>query len=233
MKKYYFLAILILTIALVGLTSVVVKAEQEAKESLLTFRAKKSDLWFKHEGSEIEKTKKDTVETSLKGKLYNLPQQIVEVNKEKEVNRGTALGVVASYFSSSKKGNANWIASNFVDEEKDEIKKLLIKKEFLEERQKSASRIESEYLIGEAIHKEYTILFVEQHYKDGEKITEPLACKKVKGGWRITNSLSNDETFDIVFAALASGEVTNNNGITLRKNSLAAKIRKPEIKIVR
>lgn len=231
MKKYYFLAALILTITLVGLNSAV--AKQESKESLLTFRANKSALWFKHPGSETEKTKKDTVEASLKGKLYDSPQQIIEINKEKEVNRDTALGIVISYFSSSKKGNANWIASNFVDEEKDEIKKLLTKKEFLKERQKSASKIESEYLVGEAKHKDYTILFIEQRYKDSEKIIEPLACKKTKDGWRITNSLSNDETFDIIFAALASGEVTNNNGITLRKNSLAAKIRKPEIKIVR
>ena len=43
---------------------------------------------------------------------------------------------------------------------------------------------------------------------DGRKIKEALALKKTDKGWKIDNEFSSDKTFDIIFAALSSGEVS-------------------------
>ena len=52
------------------------------------------------------------------------------------------------------------------------------------------------------------LVFIEENYINGKIMKESLACKKTEKGWKITNEFSDDKTFDIVFAALSSGEVS-------------------------
>lgn len=218
MKNIYFLifALLLFTLSLTKASiidvdkTVNIKTLEEEKMNKLTFHAKKNTLWLESSKKLSTNKDSDTVEISLSGELYNNPKKIDAVNKNK-VNRSTLEGIVASVFSANKSGDLKWIINNFVDEDKDLIRELFKDKKLLNDSKIDAQKVEAEYLTGYATYRDYTILFVEQYYDEGKKVTEPLACTKTKDGWKITNSLNNDETFDVIFAALASGEVTDKN----------------------
>ena len=181
--------------------------EKKSEEKKLTFRAKEANLWFKSSiPTTDEKIKKKFVETTLKGELYNPPKEILDVIKEK-ADRSTPENLLSSYFSASEEGDIDWIADNFLDAEKEKIKEVFNDKKNLKGSKKNATKMKSKQIVGEAYYKDFTLLFVEQNYGKGNIITEAVACKKTEDGWKVTNSISDDKTFDIVFAALSSGEV--------------------------
>ena len=218
MSKTFFSAAMML---IVTLTSIVFAkdiristSEKEAQgvglknsSGKLTFRAKQSELWFKHSATN-DKKQEETAEVTLTGRFYTPPKKVSTISK-KEVDRSTPEGLIDSHFSASKKGDLKWIVDNFIDEEQSKVKSVFENKKILKEGQLSAKKIEAEYLTGEADYKEHTLLFIEQQYGMGVKVTEAVACKKTEDGWKLTNALSADETFDIVFAALSSGRVTD------------------------
>lgn len=173
-------------------------------ENKLTFRARKSALWFKNKIA--NKTKGNVVEVSLEGELYNPPKKISEVSKNK-IDRSTPEGVLASFFSASEKADLDWITSNYIDEEKDKVKTFFEDKKNLQDSKSASKSIKSKFITGKAKYKDYSIVFIEQNYKNGKDVTEAIACKETSDGWKITNEIANDEVFDIVFAAVNSGEV--------------------------
>ena len=210
-KKIIFLFVSILTIINCSLAKETEGYKQEAElkaKNNLTFRAKKTNLWL-NKSLELTKDKDDTVEISLPGELYSLPKKISDVTKD-AVDRSTLEGAVASIYSANEKGDVRWIVDNFVDEEKDEIKKVFKDKPVLKDSKLDANNIVSKYITGHANYKDYTIIFIEQEYKSGRKIVEALPCIETSNGWKTTNALLRDTTFDVVFAAVADGEVFDN-----------------------
>jgi hypothetical protein len=172
----------------------------------LAFVTKRSNLWYKHKKDLKEKDIPEIAQVFLEGEIYSKPNKIKEIDR-KNVDRSTPEGLVASYISASKKGDINWIAENFVDEEKDKILNLFSDKKVLKESIEGANKIKAELIRGEAKYKGHLLLFIEQQYPKDLKATETIACRKTQDGWKITNSLSADETFDIVFAAVSTGQV--------------------------
>lgn len=208
MKKKLFIAFNVLVVILFNLNNLFLEANEKTDEStrLLTFRAKKTDLWVKDSTLAKEQSDNDFIEVELQGELYESPKQVFEITK-KEINRNTLEGIVASVFSANKAADLKWIVDNFVDEEKDNAKLLFKNKKILKESQADAKSIRGRYIKGQAEYKDYIIVFVEEDYPRGKKVTEALTCKKTPDGWKVTNALANDETYDVVFAALASGDV--------------------------
>ena len=201
--------------------------KEENKKNELIFKARKSVLWLKHEDPE-NKFPGSTIQTKLSGEIYDVPKEIIDI-KKKNVDRSTPSGAITSYFSASEKGDLKWIVENFLNEEQEKLKSVLGKKT-LKDSKSGAQGIDAKYITGHANYNGYTIIFVEQQYSDDRKVTEAIACKKTDDGWRLTNSLSEDKTFDIVFAALNSGEVTSGNK---RIGFLGPIINKPIIELVR
>lgn len=198
--------------------------KQTEKKKKIIFRIRKSQLWFKHDELK-DKKDNDIIEVSLNGELYRVSVPVKEVTR-KDIDLSTPEGLVASYFSASKEGDINWILENFVNEEKDKIQSLFSDRKTLKESKKGAKSIKQELITGKVEYKDYVILFIEQESETRQKVTEAVACKKTKDGWRLTNELSQDKTFDIVFAALSNGRVFEEGGIE-------TKIRKPEVRIIR
>lgn len=180
--------------------------KNEDYEGELIFRANASDLWTDNSKA---KDGKNTVEVTLAGELYEEPAKIIGVSR-KFSDKKTLEGLASSYFSSSKVGDIDWIQENFLDKEKDKIRSVYERKNAIEASKSGARSIKDAYITGKAEYKDYVILFIEQRYGDGTKVREALACKETKDGWRLTSSLTNDETFDVVFAALSTGEVKEN-----------------------
>lgn len=177
-----------------------------AEEKKLVFRARETDLWFKSSLPVEEDKKRRYVEATLDGELFPSPKEIQDVDKD-NVDRSTPEGLLSSYFSASEEGDVNWIVSNFLEDEQGKLKTILSNKKILKGSTKGAKKLKTKLLKGSALYNEFTLLFVEQSYGKGKKITEVVACKETNNGWKITNSLSEDKTFDIVFAAVSSGWV--------------------------
>lgn len=182
------------------------KKKEIVESGQIKFKVKKQNLWFKNK---LEKTEKlsDFAELSLPGKLYDPPREIQTIEKKEEADRSTLENAVASVFSANKSGDLNWIVENFVDSEREKIKKIFQNKKLLEESKADAEKIISIYITGQVDYKDSTIVLIEQKYIDGRKAKESMACKKTEKGWRVTNEFSADKNFDIVFAALSYGEV--------------------------
>ena len=180
----------------------------EEQKNLLLFQTKKAYLWVKDSSLAKDKNIDDFIEVSLPGELYEHPKKILTVSK-KEVDRSTLDGIAVSLFSANKAGDLKWITSNFVDDEQNKIKTLFKNKTVLRDSQKDFQNIKTIYLTGQAEYKDYIILFVKENYQSGKKVTEAIACKQIQDGWRITNALADDETYDVVFAALSNGKVTD------------------------
>ena len=182
------------------------KKAEVIESGQITFKTKRLNLWLK-EKSIDEKKLNELVEITLPGKLYSPSKEILMVEK-KEVDRSTIEGTIASVFSANRSGDINWISDNFTDKDKEQIKKLFTNKKTLEDSKSDAQKIISVYITGQADYKGSVLVFIEEGYINGKKIKESIACKKTEKGWKVTNEFSSDKTFDIVFAALSSGEVS-------------------------
>ena len=172
----------------------------------IKFKAKRANLWFK-EKSQDQKKLSEFVEISLPGKLYTPAKEITTIEK-KDVDRSTIENAVASVFSANRAGKVDWIVDNFIDKDKTKVKSLFKNKKILEDSQTDSQKIVAVYLIGQADYKDSVLVFIEQDYIDGRRVKESIALKSTENGWKVTNEFSSDETFDIVFAALSSGEVS-------------------------
>ena len=194
-----------------------IKKAEEVEIGQIMFKVKRTNLWLK-EKSDGKKKLGEFAEITLPGKLYPSPKEIPAIEK-KDIDRSTIDGTVASAFSANKSGDLNWIVDNFTDKDKEKVKAVFKNKKILEQSKADAQKIISAYVIGQADYKGSVLVFIEQDYLDGRKIKESLACKKTEKGWKITNEFSEDRTFDIVFAALSSGEVSIKGKEPLKEKS--------------
>lgn len=182
----------------------------------ITFRAKKSSLWLKTSKLAEGKGLNDFIEIKLSGELFSPGKEIKEIVKE-EMDRSTVEGAVSSAFSANKAGDVNWIVGNFVEEEQKKAKFFFKDKEVLKDSQTDAQQIKSKFITGTVNYLGFVIVFVEQDYGDDKKITEAITLQKVAGEYKITNTLTDDETYDVVFAAISNGEVIPGDKISLKE----------------
>ena len=117
-----------------------------------------------------------------------------------------------------KEGNLKWIVENYLDEEQHLVKDAFKDKNELKVAKLDFQNINTEHLIGHAIYKDYTLLFIEQGYNIGKNLIEAIACKQTQTGWKMTNALGNDKTFDIVFAAVSKGQILDGDKV-ISKNT--------------
>ena len=238
-KKIYVLVLLLLVLCFINPAYLFAEETKEAKQDTkikiqkelmqelnkneqgnLTFRAKKSALWFIKPNADDKESQDATVEVTLPGEIYETPKQVIEVSMRK-VDRSTIEGEAASVFSAGRAGNIKWIVENFVKEDQDRVTMTFKDKKLLKDSKMDAKSVQAEYITGKARYKDYTILFIEQEYgKNGKnkKVTEAIACKQTPEGWKLTNAIASDETFDIVFAAVSNGEVLDGNKNKGRSN---------------
>ncbi len=171
----------------------------------IKFKVKKANLWL-NENPADKKKLDEFVEITLPGKLYNSQKKIKSVEK-KDVDRSTIEGAITSVFSANKSGDLEWIVENFIDKDEETIRSIFTENN-LEKNKATAEKITTTYISGEVNYKDSVIVFIEQDYSDRGKMKESLALKKTDKGWKVTNEFSSDKTFDIVFAAVSTGEVS-------------------------
>ena len=172
-----------------------------ANNEEILFRVKVSNVGLQNSSLLNGKQPTDWVEIRLPGHLYDPPKQFTPVSKQ-AANWKTPIDAAVADFSAFKADDKDWIVEDFVPAEKASIVGLLNDKSAREKNKALFGRRTKRFITGEADYKEYSIVFVRD---SGEAHPVPLVFKKTPSGYKRTNALSQDETFDIVFSALYNG----------------------------
>jgi hypothetical protein len=170
----------------------------------LLFRVQIGDRGMKTDAISKGKTLGDYSEVTLPGALIKPPQKLAPVAKA-NAKFDTPVNAAAADFSAEKSDDADWIVSMFAPGDRADVKSMLADTAMRTRNRGIFAHKDARYVRGQANYKNYVLLFI----VDGNLDNAPnvLAFVKTPDGFRRTNALSADDTFDIVWSALRLGEV--------------------------
>ncbi len=159
---------------------------------------------MKTDAIEKGKTLADYTEVTLPGALIKPPLKLAPVAKA-NAKSDTPVAAAAADFSAEKADDADWIVSMFAPTDRADVKSMLADKAMRARNRGIFAHKDARYVRGHANYKDYVLLLI----VDGKLDNSPqvLALVKTPAGFRRTNALSADDTFDIVWSALRLGEV--------------------------
>jgi len=170
----------------------------------LLFRVQIGDRGMKTDAISKDKTLTDYSQITLPGALIKPPLKLAPVAKS-SAKFDTPVNAAAADFSAEKSDDADWIVSMFAPGDRADVRSMLADKAMRERNRGIFAHKDARYVRGQADYKNYVLLFI----VDGNLDNSPnvLAFVKTPDGFRRTNALAADDTFDIVWSALRLGEV--------------------------
>ncbi len=170
----------------------------------LLFRVQIGDRGMKTDAISKDKSLTDYSEVTLPGTLIKPPLKLAPVAKA-NAKFDTPTAAAAADFSAEKSDDADWIVSMFAPADRADVKSMLADRAMRARNRGIFAHKDARYVRGQANYKKYVLLFI----VDGNLDNSPnvLAFVKIPDGFRRTNALSADDTFDIVWSALRLGEV--------------------------
>ena len=190
-------------IALVSATTIHAFAQANGGGKLL-FRVQIGDRGMKTDAISKGKTLTDYSEVTLPGSLIKPPLKLAPVAKA-NAKFDTPVNAAAADFSAEKSDDADWIVSMFAPGDRAGVKSMLADRAMRERNRGIFAHKDARYVRGQANYKNYVLLFIVDGNLDNA--ANVLAFVKTPDGFRRTNTLSADDTFDIVWSALRLGEV--------------------------
>lgn len=177
-----------------------------APRERLTFEAKVADLGRPTNSLAVNKRPDDFVEITVPGRLLPVPSPMNLVGRN-EADWSTPDHAIASIVSANIAGDVPWIIENFQIAERDDARKRFTDPAVarrIQDYYRNAGKIET---MGWAEVRGFTVVFLRGLDEDGDStfMTETLA--KTPIGWRQTQALSQDDTYDVVWTALHAGRV--------------------------
>lgn len=146
----------------------------------------------------------DVVEVVLPGRLYTPPVAPKHVQRS-EADWSTLENAMASIMSANMAGDVSWIVENFVPAEHEQAGK-----QFLDP--KAAGRISVYYrgigmieMTGQAEVRGYIVVFLRAVDEDGDPNFLTVTLAKTPSGWRQTDALAKDDTFEVIATAVRTG----------------------------
>jgi hypothetical protein len=193
----------VIIVAFVSATGVDASAQTSGGGRLL-FHVQIGDRGMKTDAISKGKTLSDYSEVTLPGKLNKPPLKLAPVAKA-NAKFDTPVNAAAADFSAEKSDDPDWIVAMFAPGDRADVKSMLADKAMRARNRGIFAHKDARYVRGQANYKNYVLLFI----VDGNLDNAPnvLAFVKTPDGFRRTNALSADETFDIVWSALRLGEV--------------------------
>jgi len=170
----------------------------------LLFRVQIGDRGMKTDAISKDKTLTDYSQVTLPGALIKPPMKLAPVAKA-NAKFDTPVNAAAADFSAEKSDDADWIVSMFAPGDRTDVKAMLADNNMRARNRGIFAHKDARYVRGQANYKNYVLLFI----VDGnlENSANVLAFVKTPDGFRRTNALAADDTFDIVWSALRLGEV--------------------------
>ena len=172
----------------------------------LTFRVHVSELGRQTGSFAKNKRPEDLAGVTLPGRLFNPPHPIALIERSR-ADWSTPEQVIASIRSANTAGDPEWIVQNFVPAERAGIQKMLGDPAIAKRNQDYYKTVRRVEITGSAQLRDLTILFVREESDAGKALVLPITLAKTTSGWKQTNILSDDDTFDVVWTALRSGTV--------------------------
>ncbi|HLG97094.1 MAG TPA: hypothetical protein VKX49_12345 [Bryobacteraceae bacterium] len=170
----------------------------------VTFRVKAADV--QHQSNSFLKNKQpaDSIEITLPGKLLNPPVAVTLIGRD-QADWSTPEHAAQSILSAGTSGDASWVVESYVSAERAEVSRRLAQPDALE-------RIRNYYRalgkVSETCSVEingYRALFLQAVDPDGDTTLIAIALAHTPDGWRQTDALARDDTFEIAWAALHTG----------------------------
>lgn len=146
----------------------------------------------------------DEVSTLLEGTVYEAPRAVAIVVSQIS-NTSSPQKAATSIFSANRAGDVDWIAGNFVEDEREQVREFFADKEILDQNTSLAKSVKSHEVLAALKYNGFAILIVRSESTDGRKSLFPLVLRMTPSGWKQTNALSGDKVFDVVFTALRTG----------------------------
>jgi hypothetical protein len=193
-------------IALAGMALLPVSAARAQGPGRLTFRARVSELGLQTGSYAKSKRPDDCAEVALPGRLNQPPLSVALVDR-KAADWSTPERAMASIRSANTAGDAAWILENFSPDAQAGVRSLLAEPATAQRNRDYYKTIQKLEITGSVELRGYTLLLSREERGGGEARVVPVTLTKTAAGWKQTNALSADETFDVVWAAVRSGGV--------------------------
>ena len=185
-------------VALVGLTLNLEPNVSCQQAAHLTFRARVSELPLQNNPLARNKRPEDFVEIALPGRLHN-PPLLVNLIQKSQADWSTPEDAIASIRSANTAGDA--------PAERAGIRNLMADASVFKRNRDYYNTVRKAEITGSAVYGDYTIVFLREESDPGRTVMVPVTLTKTASGWKQTNALSKDNTFDVVWTALRNGGV--------------------------
>ena len=172
----------------------------------VTFRAKVADVQHRSNSLLKNKTPDGSVEITLPGKLLN-PLQAVNPISRAQADWSTPEHAAASVISANTAGDPAWMVENYVPAEREAVSKRLSDPDVLRTTVSYYQNLGRVSRTGSAELRGFTLVFLQGVDEDGDATILVLTLSKTSDGWKQTDTLAHDDTFEIVWTALHTGGV--------------------------
>ena len=170
----------------------------------LLFEAQIQDLELRS-GSHTEgKSPEDVIGAETHGRLLRTPRTTQETTKS-EADRSTPVAAAISDYSAFRANDADWILENFSDDNRNEVLGLLASDDARKRTFLIFSYLNSFEIWGEAEWQGYRLVMA--RYNGDQEGGVVLTFRETPDGWKRTNALREDETFDVIISAFRTGTV--------------------------
>jgi uncharacterized protein YqeY len=188
-------------IATLTMSASIVPAALGQDKNGLTFKANVSDLRLKNNSRAKNRRQGDCVRVTLPGRLDKPPVPVALIER-KAAAWTTPEDAVASIRSANTSGEKEWILENFSRDDRARVKALIDDPAILKRNLDYYKMIQNVEIMGSAELRGHHIVLVREATADGKARMAPVTLVKTASGWKQTNALSADETFDLILASL-------------------------------
>lgn len=160
-------------------------------------------------GSHIEgKSPEDLIGAELPGRMFDLPRSTEETTKA-SADRSSPFSAAISDYSAFRAGDGDWILENYSDDNRNEVLGLLASDGARKQTFLIFTYLKSFEIWGEAEWQGFRLVLA--RYNGEKRGGVVLTFRETPDGWKRTNALREDETFDVIMSAFRVGEVTAKN----------------------
>jgi hypothetical protein len=187
-------------LALVAI-ALIVHSSCNSSHDRLTFRAKVSD--FRRPSNALVRNKRpdDAVEVTLPGKLLTPAQPIALVSRAQS-DYSTPERAAATIVSANTAGDVSWIVDNYLAEQRGIVGERLADADAAQRNVAYYRGLGKVSLTGWTEIRGDRVLFLQGVDEDGDATFIAITLAKTPSGWKQTEALQNDDTFELVWTAL-------------------------------
>ena len=172
----------------------------------LNFRVKVADVQHKANSFLQHKEPADYVEITLPGKMLNPPLPVKLISRH-QADWSTPEHAAASILSANAAGDIAWVVQNYVPAERQAIGQRLSDPVTVDGTKNYYRSLGTASITGRTEILGFTLLFVQGVDEDGDSAVLVVTLSKTPEGWKQTEALAHDDTFEIVWTALHTGGV--------------------------